>query len=101
MESEQRELMKPPHTAVTKDDLIDILYRIARNERLAVTKRVESIEIICRLKKYSGFPAKPGKPANVPPQVVVAAPVQVVPEPSADLLGLTNVERHKGPESTT
>ena len=79
--------MSRTYISVGNRELIDVLYRIARNERVAAGRRIESVELIARLKGLRGFQNKRPKPVLVVQPVLPPAP-EPKPEPVIDLLGL-------------
>jgi hypothetical protein len=76
--------MRLPHEIVTKEDLIDILFRIARNERVSPAKRIESATMIARLKGFRGY----HNIINRPIKESVSPEPESQPAPVHDLLGL-------------
>lgn len=80
--------MPRTYVSVDKKDLIEVLLEIARNRRVGAMSRIKSVDMIAKLKGYSGFQVRTTKAANVPPQADSAVPVQVNSAPDADLLGL-------------
>ena len=83
------------YISVGNRELIDVLYRIARNERVAPGRRIESVELIARLKGLRGFQTRRPKGAPAPPAtpapVLVSEPIKLAPV--IDLLGVNNDTR--------
>ena len=77
------------YISVGNRELIDVLYRIARNERVAAGRRIECVELIARLKGLRGFQTHRARPIPAVQPTPAPPPVsRPVPVPEVDLLGL-------------
>jgi hypothetical protein len=78
--------MPRTYVSVEKRDLVEVLFRIANNERIGAQTRVKSIDLITRLKGYRMDPPKRNQRRPVPKKPVVAP--EPIEAPSPLLLGL-------------